>query len=146
MINRRPAAVVRVGGVDEVVTTVNFARDHGFDLAIRGGGHSAPGFGTVDDGIVIDFSDRTRVEVDPVARRVRAEAGATWATFNQARHKFGLATTGGIVGRGGRCRRGRGHGEFRAITTASNFAVVVYRPRRNGWSRPYVSGLGEASS
>ena len=98
MIDRRPAAVVRVGNTAEVAATVNFARARSLDLAIRGGGHSAPGYGTCDDGLVIDFSGRTRVDVDPVTRRARADAGATWATFNEATHAHGLATPGGIVG------------------------------------------------
>ena len=98
MIDKRPAGVVRVAGLDDVVATVNFARDHHLDLAVRGGGHSAPGFGTCDGGIVLDFADRTRVDVDPATSRARAEAGATWANFNDATHAFGLATTGGIIG------------------------------------------------
>lgn len=98
MIDRRPAAVVRVFEPEEVVTTVNFARLNAFDLAVRGGGHSAAGFGTCDDGIVIDFAACSRVDVDPVTRRARAQAGATWAEFNRATHAHGLATPGGIVG------------------------------------------------
>jgi FAD/FMN-containing dehydrogenase len=81
-----------------VIASVNFARDNSMPLAIRGGGHSAPGFGTWDDALVIDFVNRTGVRVDPDARTARAEAGATWADFNHATHAFGLATTGGIVG------------------------------------------------
>jgi FAD/FMN-containing dehydrogenase len=98
MIDKRPAAVVRVSDTDDVVAAVNLARDHGLDLAVRGGGHSAPGFGTCDGGIVIDFADRTRVDVDPATRTARAEAGVTWAGFNRATNAYGLATTGGIVG------------------------------------------------
>jgi len=98
MIDKRPAGIVRVGQVADVIASVNFARDNSMPLAIRGGGHSAPGFGTRDDALVIDFVNRTGVRVDPDARTARAEAGATWADFNHATHAFGLATTGGIVG------------------------------------------------
>ena len=98
MIDKRPAAVVRVSQVADVISCVNFARDNSLDLAIRGGGHSAPGFGTWDDALVIDFANTTGVRVDPAARTARAEAGATWADFNHATHAFGLATTGGIIG------------------------------------------------
>lgn len=98
MIDKRPAAIVRVSQVADVMTTVNFARDNGLDLAIRGGGHSAPGFGTTDGGIVLDFVNRIGVRVDPATQTARSEAGATWADFNYATHAFGLATTGGIVG------------------------------------------------
>lgn len=98
MIDKRPAAVLRVSQVADVIAAVNFARDAGIDLALRGGGHSAPGFGTCDGGLVLDFGDRTGVRVDPQTATVRTEAGATWADFNHATHCFGLATTGGIIG------------------------------------------------
>lgn len=98
MIDKRPAAVLRVSQVADVIAAVNFARDGGIDLALRGGGHSAPGFGTCDGGLVLDFGDRTGVRVDPQTATVRTEAGATWADFNHATHCFGLATTGGIIG------------------------------------------------
>jgi FAD/FMN-containing dehydrogenase len=98
MIDKRPAAVVRVSQVADVIACVNFARDNSLDLAIRGGGHSAPGFGTWDDALVIDFANTTGVRVDPASRTARSDAGATWADFNHATHAFGLATPGGIVG------------------------------------------------
>jgi FAD/FMN-containing dehydrogenase len=98
MIDKHPAGVVRVAQVADVIASVNFARDNSLPLAIRGGGHSAPGFGTWDDALVIDFVNRTGVRVDPEAGTARAEAGTTWADFNHATHAFGLATTGGIVG------------------------------------------------
>lgn len=98
MIDRRPAGVIRVAQVADVIAAVNFAREHSMPLAIRGGGHSAPGFGTWDDALVLDFVNRTGVRVDPEAGTARAEAGTTWADFNHATHAFGLATTGGIVG------------------------------------------------
>ncbi|MFK4297792.1 FAD/FMN-containing dehydrogenase [Arthrobacter sp. GAS37] len=98
MIDKRPAGVVRVAQVADVIASVNFAQDNSLPLAIRGGGHSAPGFGTWDDALVIDFVNRTGVRVDPEAGTARAEAGTTWADFNHATHAFGLATTGGIVG------------------------------------------------
>jgi UDP-N-acetylenolpyruvoylglucosamine reductase len=97
MIERRPAVVVRAEGVDDVVAAVNTAREHGLDIAIRGGGHSVPGFGTVDDGIVVDLAAMQQVDVDPAGGTARAEGGATWGTFNDATHAHGLATTGGII-------------------------------------------------
>jgi len=97
MIDRRPAAVVRVANAGDVMLAVRHARENDLLLSIRGGGHSAPGFGTNDGGLVIDFSARRGVRVDPAAGTARAEAGATWGDFNAATHAFGLATTGGII-------------------------------------------------
>ncbi len=97
MIDKRPAVVVRVANTGDVMTTVRYAHDNGLALAIRGGGHSGPGFGTCDGGVVIDFSRMRGVRVDPSAKTARAEGGATWGDFNAATHAFGLATPGGII-------------------------------------------------
>jgi FAD/FMN-containing dehydrogenase len=97
MFSRYPAAVIRAEQVADVVAAVNFARDSGLELAVRGGGHSAPGFGTCDAGVVIDLSPMRSVYVDPATATARVGGGATWADFNYAAHAFGLATTGGIV-------------------------------------------------
>jgi FAD/FMN-containing dehydrogenase len=97
MIDRHPAVVVRCSNVGDVVAAVNFARENGLDLAVRGGSHSVPGFGTCDDGVVIDLSGMRSVTVDAAKRTARADGGATWGDFNDATHVHGLATTGGII-------------------------------------------------
>ena len=97
MIDRRPAVVVRAANAGDVMAAVDFARENGLDLAVRGGGHSVPGFGTCDDGMVIDLSGMRGVRVDPATSTARAEGGATWGDFNAATYPFGLATTGGII-------------------------------------------------
>jgi FAD/FMN-containing dehydrogenase len=97
MIDRRPAAVVRCTQTADVVAAVDFARENQLDLAVRGGGHSVPGFGTVDDGVVVDLTAMQDVAVDPGRRTARAQGGATWGAFNDATHAHGLATTGGVV-------------------------------------------------
>jgi FAD/FMN-containing dehydrogenase len=97
MFDKRPLAVLRAEQVADVIAGVSFARDNGLDLSIRDGGHSAPGFGTNDGGLVIDMSPMHTVHVDPGNKTARADAGATWGDFNHATHAFGLATTGGII-------------------------------------------------
>ncbi|MFJ5073393.1 FAD-binding oxidoreductase [Streptomyces sp. NPDC088553] len=97
MIDKRPAVIVRCVNAGDVMAAVDFARENGLDLAVRGGAHSVPGFGTCDDGVVADLSGMRGVRVDPVRRTARAEGGATWGDFNAATHPFGLATTGGII-------------------------------------------------
>ncbi|MFF9017507.1 FAD-binding oxidoreductase [Streptomyces sp. NPDC014870] len=97
MHDRRPAVVVRAADAGDVIAGVLFARDHGLPLAVRGGAHAVAGYGTVDDGLVVDLSPMRAVRVDPAARTARAEGGCTWGDFNHATHAFGLATTGGVV-------------------------------------------------
>ena len=97
MIDKHPAVVTRPVNAGDVIAAVNFARESHLPLAIRGGGHSVPGFGTCDDGVVIDMSRMRGVRVNPEKRTARAEGGATWGDFNAATNAFGLATTGGII-------------------------------------------------
>ena len=97
MFDRHPKVVIQAEQVADVIAAVNFARDAGLDLSVRGGGHGAPGFGTNDDGVVIDLSLMRHVHVNPHRRTARASGGATWGDFNYATHAYGLATTGGII-------------------------------------------------
>ena len=97
MIDRKPRVVVRCVDAGDVIATVGFARDNGLDLSVRGGSHSVPGFGTNDDGVVIDLSAMKGIRVDPKTQTVRADGGCTWGDFNHATYPFGLATTGGVV-------------------------------------------------
>jgi FAD/FMN-containing dehydrogenase len=98
MIDKHPAAVVRCAGTSDVAAGIRVARDQGVDLSVRGGGHSAPGFGTNDGGIVLDLGLLLDVDVDAGASTVRAGGGCTWKVFNEGTHAHGLATTGGIIG------------------------------------------------
>src|ERR1017187_5358558 len=97
MIDRRPHVIVRAVDAADVMTSVNFARENGLDLSIRGGSHSVPGFGTNDGGVVIDLSRMKGIRVDPTARTVRAEGGCTWGDLFRATYEFGMTTPGGII-------------------------------------------------
>lgn len=97
MIDRRPAVIVRPANTGDVMTAVRFAAENDLTVAVRGGSHSVPGFGTADDALVVDLSTMRGVRVDPLTQTARAEGGATWGDLNAAGHPFGLATTGGII-------------------------------------------------
>jgi FAD/FMN-containing dehydrogenase len=96
-IDRRPALIARCTGAADVQAAVNCARTHGLVLSIRDGGHSAPGYGTNDGGLVIDLSGMKGIRVDPSARTVRVEGGVIWRELDHETQAFGLATTGGTV-------------------------------------------------
>lgn len=97
MIDRRPRVIVQAANADDVVAAVNFARANDLPVAIRGGGHSVPGFGTADDAVVIDLVNMRTVDVDPDKQTAKAGGGTTWNGFNEATNKHGLATTGGLI-------------------------------------------------
>ena len=97
MIDKRPAAVIRCADVADVIAAVKTASAGGLAVAIRGGGHSVPGFGTADDALVVDLGRMKGARVDPTSKTVWAEGGCTWGDFNHATYAFGMATTGGII-------------------------------------------------
>jgi FAD binding domain/Berberine and berberine like len=97
MVDKRPAVVARCTGPADVVAAVNFAREHELVTAVRGGGHSAAGKGTCDDGIVIDLSLMKGVRVDAPAQTVRAQGGVTWGDYDHETQAVGLATPGGVI-------------------------------------------------
>jgi FAD/FMN-containing dehydrogenase len=99
--DRRPAVVVRCLSAQDVSAAVTFARMHGLELAVRGGGHSTGGLSGVDDGLVIDLSAMNQVETDVEGRRCRVGGGATLGHRDGATQEHGLATTAGIVGHTG---------------------------------------------
>jgi len=95
--DKKPAAIIRCHGVSDVVRGVEFARSEGLPLAIRGGGHSIPGFSTSEGGLVLDLSAMNGVRVDPDRRRIVAQAGCLWQDVDAEAQAFGLAVTGGLV-------------------------------------------------
>ena len=96
-VDRRPAAILRCATVADVQRAVGFAAAHALLVSVRGGGHSAPGYGTNDGGLVIDLSAMNAISVDPARRTARVEGGALWRDFDAATQAHGLATTGGTV-------------------------------------------------
>jgi FAD/FMN-containing dehydrogenase len=83
MIDRRPALIARCTGGADIVAAVNFARENELVAAVRGGGHSVPGYATCDGAIVIDLIPMKGVWVDPGSRTARAQAGLTWGEFDR---------------------------------------------------------------
>ncbi|HMC68226.1 MAG TPA: FAD-dependent oxidoreductase, partial [Mycobacteriales bacterium] len=99
--DRKPKVVVRPSNAGDVVQAVGFARENSVDLSVRGGGHSAPGYGTNDGGVVIDLSLMRGVRVDPFGQTARAEGGALIVDVLAATDAFGLTTAFGIIGNTG---------------------------------------------
>src|SRR3954453_6809514 len=97
MIDKRPALIARCVDVADVIGAVNSAREQKLPLAVRGGGHSGAGLASSDGGLVIDLSSMKGIHVDPAARPVRVEGGATWGDVDHATHPFGLATPSGFI-------------------------------------------------
>jgi FAD/FMN-containing dehydrogenase len=97
VIDRRPALIARCAAVEDVVESVNFARENDLLLAVRGGGHNVAGTASVEGGLVLDLSAMKDIEVDEERRTVRAGAGVTIGELDEETQKRGLATPMGVV-------------------------------------------------
>ena len=97
-VDPRPAAIVKVADAADVAAVIAIARDTGIPLAVRSGGHSGAGYGSVDDGIVIDVRALDSLEIDPVARTAWAGSGLTAGEYTAEAAKYGLATGFGDTG------------------------------------------------
>ena len=93
----RPGLIIRATGVADVVEAVNFAREHGLLLAVRGGGHSVAGLSSVDGGLLLDLELMNGVDVDLDARVARVQGGALWGDVDHDTQAFGLVAPGGVV-------------------------------------------------
>src|SRR6516162_10301692 len=90
--DRHPALIVRCANPSDVSRVLDFAQRQRLPVAVRGGGHSAAGYGVCDGGVVIDFSAMKGVEVDADKHLARAEAGCLVGELDEATQHFGLAT------------------------------------------------------
>ena len=97
MIDRRPAFIARCACTADVQHAVNFGREQGLIVSVRGGGHHVAGYAVCDGGLMIDLGLMKGILADPAARTVRAEGGLTWGEVNDVLQPHGLAATGGFV-------------------------------------------------
>jgi FAD/FMN-containing dehydrogenase len=97
MIDRRPALIARCSGAADVARAVSFAREHELLTAVRGGGHSFPGYSMCEGGLVIDLSAMRSVRVDPFARTAQVAGGAWIGDLDWEAQRYGLATTMGEI-------------------------------------------------
>ena len=97
MIDKRPAIIVKCKNRYDVIESVNFARNQGMEVSIRGGGHSGPGLSLVDGGLVIDLSHMKKININVEKIKVLVDPGCTTGEVDAATHKYGLATVAGII-------------------------------------------------
>ncbi len=96
-IDRYPTLIVRCADANDVRRAVEFARQTGIEVALRGGGHSSAGFCSTEGGLVIDLSPMKSIRVRPDECIAHAQPGVTLGELIQATQEYGLATNTGTV-------------------------------------------------
>ena len=99
--DRRPAVIVRPTTAEKVATAIRFAREHGLEIVVKSGGHSATGLKGADGCLVVDMSAMRGVEVDPRTRTARSNGGALLGELDIAAQAHGLVCPTGVVGHTG---------------------------------------------
>jgi FAD/FMN-containing dehydrogenase len=128
MIDRRPALIASCLGVADIVTCVNFAREHGVTLSVKGGGHNISGLAVCDGGLMLDLSRMRGVWVDPSTRTARAQGGCLLGDVDRETQVHGLAAVLGFISNTG----------IAGLTLGGGFG---YLTRRFGWTSDNVLSM-----
>lgn len=97
MIDRRPAVIARASGVADVIDVVNYARDNGHLLSVKGNGHNIAGLALADDAVTLDLSAMKGIHLDLENRVAKVQPGCDWGDVDREGQAFGLTVPGGIV-------------------------------------------------
>jgi FAD/FMN-containing dehydrogenase len=128
MIDRKPALVARCLGVGDVITSVQFAREHDLLLCIKGGGHNIAGLAAADGALMLDMSLMRGVWVDKKNKIAHAQAGCLLGDVDRETQVHGLAAVLGFVSLTG----------IAGLTLGGGFG---YLTRRWGWTSDNVVGM-----
>lgn len=145
-----PSLVAFPADIDDAVTAIGLAREHGVPLTQRGGGTSIAG-NAMGPGLVLDFSRHCNrvLSIDPDARTATVEPGVILSDLQKAAAKFGLrfgpdpstinrATLGGMIGNNACGPHAVAWGK-----TAEN---VVSLDVIDGTGRRFLAGAGDAGA
>lgn len=128
MIARRPAMIARCLGTADVIAGVNFAREQGIVLSVKGGGHNISGIAVCEGGLMLDMSLQRGVWVDAAGRRAVAQTGCTLGDLDRETQLHGLAACLGFVSRTG----------IAGLTLGGGFG---YLTRKHGWTSDTVRSM-----
>lgn len=97
--SRYPEAIVRSRCAEDVVAAVRLARDRGWRIDVRSGGHSWSGSHLHDGGLLVDLSQMTSCDLDLDAATASVEPGLRGSDFTVEVAEHGLFfPTGHCVG------------------------------------------------
>lgn len=121
MVAVTPNVVVQPRSADDVASTIDFARDRGVLVSVRGGGHNIAGTSIAPGGLTIDMTLMKDVSINPERRLAHAQPGCVLGDVDADAQKHGLATVLGFVSETG----------LAGLTLGGGWG---YLTRRFGWT------------
>ncbi len=98
MIDRFPRLILQPCDAVGVAASVRYARASHLPIAVKGGGHSAPGYSICgDEGVVIDLGRLSAVSVDPETKQATVGGGALLQSLDEATAPHGLVVPAGAI-------------------------------------------------
>jgi hypothetical protein len=94
-VDQLPAAVVYPESAADVSAATRLATDKGLRIAAQGTGHNAAPFGDLSDTLLLKTERMRGVQIDPVSRVARVEAGVLSLELVEAAAAHGLAALAG---------------------------------------------------
>ena len=92
-VQHRPAFVVAASTAKDIAAAIRYANGEGLKVAVQATGHGAAAVS--EDTVLVSTSGMQRVEIDPVRRVARVEAGVRWRQVIDAAVPHGLAPLSG---------------------------------------------------
>jgi len=129
LTDRAPAAVLRAATVQDVVLGVRLARERGWKVAVRSGGHSWAQWSVRSEALVIDLADLQELDFDEATGIVTAspavQGGAVLAPYLDARGRFFPGGHCPTVGIGGFLLQGGQGWNCRGLGWAAEYVEAV---------------------
>lgn len=88
-IQQRPKLIVMARDADDIVQAIRYAKSEGLKVGVMNTGHGIAR--PADDNLLIVLSELKGVEIDPVRKTARVEAGAKWSDVLSLSQEAGLA-------------------------------------------------------
>ncbi len=97
-MDKHPALIVSCNNEEDILRSIDFARKHQLEIAVRSGNHSNMGWGSCDNGIVIDLSQMKGIAIDADKKTGVVTTGMNAAEILASTAPYGLAPVLGQCG------------------------------------------------
>ncbi|TME22443.1 MAG: FAD-dependent oxidoreductase, partial [Chloroflexi bacterium] len=97
MVDKKPLVIARCATTEDVVASVNLARQHGLQVSVRCGGHGVTGKALADGGLTIDLTCMRGVQINPDNNTATVGGGCLLGDVDAATAQHGMIVPAGIV-------------------------------------------------